>query len=603
MSLHPDCLAELNLLHAPFDALPSEDFVYSDELIEELVNGATAAIAGSGAILLITGEPGSGRSMQLMRLLGALPENYELIAFRARMNTRFEAVDFTIRNHLRAGGHDDPDRPLSDLMGERIRAGFDPVIAVDDAHLLGMDIINILLRMRGEILGIEGRAPRLVLVGDQVLLRRRLQLRPADEHQIARFTLRPFNLEQTAAYLRHRLRAAGLADPGDILTEEVMAELQAESRGLPGALNDQANRWLERLCRERMGTGEDGPPEPERPAVPAAQAAQAAQAARRSPALGVTGDPPDEPPEDLTPFARREPYASITEDVLRAAEDDGDRIARSRAKVRLEDEETPVPFWNRTWFVPAVATLVAFLIIAPFARHLFERPAEPPAATVQLPIPAVPEPAPEAAAEPAWGDDPSLTELAFDDRTPAEVPLPDPAPMPLPDPAPSPAPGSPPAPEAVPQPEVLPTPVPAPDPALRPEARPAPAPSPTRPTPAPTTEPTAPATPTPAAPAGPPSVDLAGDRNWLARQDPAHFTIQLIAAPDLAGAQRFVETHQLSGIRYIQTRSGGRDFVVALAGSFPSRPAAEAALGSLPSAVRSERPWIRSLGSVRDIQR
>lgn len=583
MSLHPDCLAELNLMHPPFDALPSEDFIYSDDLIEELIAGATQAIAGSGAILLITGESGSGRSMQLMRLLGSLPENYELIAFRARMNTRFEAVDFTIRNHLRAGGHDDPDRPLSDLMGERIRAGFDPVIAVDDAHLLGMDIINILLRMRGEILGIEGRAPRLVLVGDQVLLRRRLQLRPSDEHQIARFTLRPFSLEQTAAYLQHRLCAAGLADPGDILTENVIADLQAESRGLPGALNDQANRWLEQLCRERLGTAEDAEPEPEKEPVPLAQAS------RRVPALGVTGDPPDEPPEDLTPFARREPHTGITEGLLRAAEDDRDRVSRSRVQTSLEEEEIRIPFWNRTWFVPAVATLVAFLIIAPFARHLFERPTEAPTTTVQLPIPVMPEPTPEATPEPAWGDDPAVTELAFDDRALAEIPLPDPAPTPMPEPEPSPTP------EPSPDPEAPPQPPPAPAPAPRSEARPAPAP-----TPAPAQQPLQPA-PTPAA--SPPSVDLAADRNWLTRQDAGHFTIQLIAAPDLAGAQRFVDTHQLSGIRFIQTRSGGRDFVVALAGSFATRSAAEAALGSLPPAVRSERPWIRSMGSVQDIQR
>jgi len=73
MSLHPDCLAELKLTHAPFDSLPSEDFIYSDSVIEDMVIAASQAIDSSGAILLITGELGSGRSMQLMRLLGSLP--------------------------------------------------------------------------------------------------------------------------------------------------------------------------------------------------------------------------------------------------------------------------------------------------------------------------------------------------------------------------------------------------------------------------------------------------------------------------------------------------------------------------------------------------
>jgi DamX protein len=262
MSLHPDCLAELKLRYAPFDSLPSEDFVYSDEHLEDLIAAAGAAMAIPGAILMLTGEDGSGRSMQLMRLLASLPDHYELIAFRARLNTQFEAVDFTIRNHLRAGGHDDPDRPLSDLLASRIRAGFDPVIAVDDAHLLGMDLINILLRIRSDILSAEGRAPRLILAGDSVLLRRRLQLRASDEEQIARFTLRPFSLEQSEAYLRHRLRAAGMANVSGILTEDVVADLQAESKGLPEGLNIYANEWLERLCRTRMAKGAGTTPHP-----------------------------------------------------------------------------------------------------------------------------------------------------------------------------------------------------------------------------------------------------------------------------------------------------------------------------------------------------
>ena len=578
MSLHPDCLAELKLQHAPFDSLPSEDFIYSDSVIEDMVVAASQAIDSTGAILLITGELGSGRSMQLMRLLGSLPENFELIAFRARMNTRFEAVDYTIRSHLQAGGHDDPDRALSDLMSERIREGYDPVIAVDDAHLLGMDIINILLRMRGEILGAEGRAPRLVLVGDQVLLRRRLQLRPSDEHQVSRFTMRPFSLEQTAAYLTHRLRAAGMTDPGEILTEDAIADLQAFSKGLPGALNEQANQWLERLCRARRGEANEPETERESPREDRTPAY-----ARGMPALGVTGDPPDEPPEDLTPFTRRDPWvASGDAEQLRAQEDDRDPADPQRRERERESDDAPVPFWSRNWFVPAVAALVAFLIVAPFARHLFERPEAPPTTTVQLPLPVIPEPAPEPA--PVWPDDADLTELPFDDRLPAEMPSP--------------------APPATADPATPAVPQPAPEPQL-PEPAPAPAPEP-RPEPPPAAEPSPPVAPPPAvapAPAAPAVTDLTGDRNWLARQNRDHLTIQLIAAADLAAAQRYVEQHQLSGIRYIQTRLNERDFVVALAGSFTNRAAAEQALRNLPAAVRADQPWIRSLGSVQDIQR
>ena len=594
MSLHPDCLAELKLRYAPFDSLPTEDFVYTDDQLEALITSAGEAIEAPGAILMLTGEDGSGRSMQLMRLLGSLPDHYELIAFRARLNTQFEAVDFTIRNHLRAGGHDDPDRSLGDLLAGRIRAGFDPVIAVDDAHLLGMDLINILLRIRSEILSAEGRAPRLILAGDPVLLRRRLQLRSSDEQQTARFTLRPFSLEQTEAYLRQRLRAAGMPDHGALLTEDVIADLQAESKGLPDGLNIYANEWLERLCRARMGKSA------------AAGSAAGAQSNvgegttwQTSPtALGVTGDPPEEMALDSTPSHeepddqsdRRHEEMDLAD--LRADDEDRNPQPQQGAPER-EQEGSPVPFWSRTWFVPAVAALVAFLILAPFARHLFDRPPTPPASTVELPLPVVPAPAPAPVEpEPAWEDplaiapgpdyDPRVVEVPFDDRPPTEMPPPDEPPAP-------------------------PTPEPQPEPRPEPPAEPAPPPAPVEPPPAPAQPPPAPVQP-PAAPAQPPAAAptagaLAEDRAWLGRQDRDHFTIQLIAAQNAAAARSFVERHGLTGIRLIPTQSGGRDFVVALAGSFASRPAAEQALANLPGEVRAGQPWIRSIGSVQDIQR
>jgi DamX protein len=517
------------------------------------------------------------------------------------LNTEFEAVEFTIRNPMSAGGHDVPDLPLGDLLAGRIRAGFDPVIAVDDAHLLGMDLINILLRIRSDILSAEGRAPRLILAGDPVLLRRRLQLRSSDEQQTARFTLRPFSLEQTEAYLRHRLRAAGMPNHGALLTEDVIADLQAESKGLPDGLNIYANEWLERLCRARMGKSA------------AAGSASGAQSNvgegttwQTSPtALGVTGDPPEEMPLDSTPSheAPDDPHDQQHEelDLAELRADDEDRGPEpQQGEPEREPQASPIPFWSRTWFVPVVAALVAFLILAPFARHLFDRPPTPPASTVELPLPMAPAPAPEPVEpEPAWEDplaitpgpedDPRVVEVPFDDRPPAEMPPPDEPPAP-------------------------PTPAPQPEPRPEPPAEPAPPPAPVEPPTAPVQPPTAPVQPPaapvqpPAAPVQPPAAPptagtLAADRAWLGRQDRGHFTIQLIAAQNAATARSVVERHGLTGIRLIPTHSGGRDFVVALAGSFTSRSAAEQALANLPEEVRAGQPWIRSIGSVQDIQR
>jgi len=76
-----------------------------------------------------------------------------------------------------------------------------------------------------------------------------------------------------------------------------------------------------------------------------------------------------------------------------------------------------------------------------------------------------------------------------------------------------------------------------------------------------------------------------------------------VAASDLATARNFVQQHGLSAIRYVPIRSQDRDLIVALAGSFPDREAAERALSGLPAAARADRPWIRTMGSVQQILR
>ena len=88
---------------------------------------------------------------------------------------------------------------------------------------------------------------------------------------------------------------------------------------------------------------------------------------------------------------------------------------------------------------------------------------------------------------------------------------------------------------------------------------------------------------------------MAEDLDWLMRQEPARFTIQLVAARDLAKSKEVLSVHALDGIHYVKTRS----YVVALFGSFPNHAVAASALTDLPQALRESGPWIRTIGSVR----
>ncbi|WP_018140155.1 AAA family ATPase [Thioalkalivibrio sp. ALJ7] len=613
MALSEQCLEQLGLHTPPFDEAPDETFVYSDPLLDGLLESARAALNEPGAVVLMTGENGSGRSLQLMRLLAMLPEPFDLIAFRARINTQFESVDNTIRNYLRSKNADDPDRALTELLADRVTDGADPVIAMDDAHLVGTDIVNNLMRMRSEVLAKHGRAPRIVLVGSTGLLRRRLYLPdPSDEDQVTRISLRAFNLEQTAAYLRHRLQAAGLADPDRLLDTDAVHHLQTTSQGLPGNLNREANSFLERQCRSERRAGAAAASSAA-PGVAAGAAAEADSA--ESEPLAGDDTPSNLDQESVEPsfVATRDDETTTAEPGLHASREPDDTeftpAAEALAGSAVQDTpETPaspdgfepdsgipappapenVAFWNQRWFVPAVAITVALGIAAPVAWQLLEsEPTTADGEIIELPLP-----------------EPRMTESEQDEtpEPPAddEVVVADPLDLPPPAEAEAEA-------ESQIEPEAPAEPAEA-EPATEPDPEPAPTPEP-EPAPEPEPEPESEPAPEP----DPASDDLAeddvdatrlrDDRSWLNDQDGSGATIQLLAAQDMAAARAYADRHELGGIRYIPTRVNDREFVVILAGVFPDRAAAERAVEDLPEAVRRDEPWIRSIGSVQNVVR
>ncbi|WP_242523483.1 AAA family ATPase [Thiocystis minor] len=613
MSFPPDCLARLKLRQPPFDAVPSEEFLYSDPLLESLIETAARALIAPGAIVILAGANGSGRSIQLMRLLGALGDNFEFIAFRGRAGIPFAAVDATIRGHLRAIGLDHPARSVKDLLAERSRAGVALVLAIDDAHLIGMEIVERLLRIRSEILELNGRGLRLILVGDPSLNRGRLPLGdPADENQVVRLNLRPLNLEQAGAYLRHRLRVAGIEDPETFLTSGDIAVLQTSSKGIPALLNANANAWLARRCRSVNGfkqaiAGKLG--HLAGPSGTAAARVEPSGAREAKDAAAGQSEPASMNPEgildlydedervtpmdtELSRFLVHEDAREETADFEQVLRQIRSHTLRSESQPTEARQPTPergpgssggkaaVPYWSQRWFLPAILGSVVISILVPVVLQLED-------SSLRLPMETPGQAGSVAAVERASGD---VSGSAIDaDQARPLTPVTDAPTM-----APVAAVNAPAA-ESTAGEVVTPSPAPASAPV---DARPNLSRPPER-TPASEPEPSPLFQPMPTPRSADPEAEVEADQEWLLRQDRGRFTIQLVAARSLAVAQGFIAPHDLEGIHFIQTRS----FAIALAGSYPNRAEAENALPELPAGVRANGPWIRTIGSVLDSQR
>jgi DamX protein len=92
---------------------------------------------------------------------------------------------------------------------------------------------------------------------------------------------------------------------------------------------------------------------------------------------------------------------------------------------------------------------------------------------------------------------------------------------------------------------------------------------------------------------------IAHDLDWLRKQEPANFVIQLVGTRSAAAASKFVDEHKLrSEGAWFLTSHENKPWYVVVYGMYPDNASARVAIKTLPEALRAGSPWPRSVASV-----
>ena len=88
--------------------------------------------------------------------------------------------------------------------------------------------------------------------------------------------------------------------------------------------------------------------------------------------------------------------------------------------------------------------------------------------------------------------------------------------------------------------------------------------------------------------------------SWLLTQSEASFSLQLLGSRSAESIAGYIQQHSLDTDKSAVYKGlyRGTEWYVLLYGIYPSRQAALDARVTLPAAVRSDKPWARSLKSV-----
>jgi general secretion pathway protein A len=233
---------------------------------------------GAG-FLLLSGEIGAGKTTVCRHFLRELPPTVD-VAFI--VNPRLDARSLLIRicEDLRIPVPPDAVDLIDLIHGHLLLAhaeGRRTLIVVDEAQALSNDVLEQLRLLTN--LDATGSKLQVFLIGQPELrtLLRDPVLAPVAQRIVGRFHLSPLEEAQTATYLAHRLRVAGLSGPLPF-DEPALRAIHRLARGIPRSINvlcDQAlvaadadstwainEKMIERIAGEVFDNEADDEPRP-----------------------------------------------------------------------------------------------------------------------------------------------------------------------------------------------------------------------------------------------------------------------------------------------------------------------------------------------------
>ena len=237
-------LEHFGLRERPFSNAADLRFVYLGPHHEQALAHLLKGLAAPGGIVLLTGDSGLGKTTTCRVLLSRLPERVDVVPILNPSLTPVELLTFACAElGLRCNPDGADPAVLCDALRAKLAARLGArrtVLIVDDAQGLGPDVMDQLSALSS--MEIDGRKLlEIVLIGEPELIDLVGRASGPAPSQSTGYYLLPFGEQETGAYVRHRLAAAGA---GNLFDDEALRDLHRLSAGVPRLINVICDRAL-----------------------------------------------------------------------------------------------------------------------------------------------------------------------------------------------------------------------------------------------------------------------------------------------------------------------------------------------------------------------
>jgi general secretion pathway protein A len=234
----------------PFSIAVNPRYLFMSARHRDALAHLIYGVGVGGGFILLTGEVGTGKTTINRCLLEQLPENTDIALI---LNPALNATELlaTVCDEFSIGYPDGKQslKVLTDKLHQFLlnnhAEGRNTVLLIDEAQHLQFDVLE-QIRLLTNLETNTKKLLQIILVGQPELrtLLNKPELRQLAQRITARYQLKPLNLEETHAYIRHRLQIAGLPANQELFPKSIVKGIHKITRGVPRIINVLCDRML-----------------------------------------------------------------------------------------------------------------------------------------------------------------------------------------------------------------------------------------------------------------------------------------------------------------------------------------------------------------------
>ncbi|MBI3756381.1 MAG: AAA family ATPase [Deltaproteobacteria bacterium] len=232
----------------PFRLTPDPNYLFLSTNHQEALGHLLFGVKEGSGVVVITGEIGAGKTTLLRTLVRNLDDN-TIIAYI--FNPALSAIELlqTINTELGLPSSSTSKKELIDELNRFLltqqAAGRRVVVIIDEAQDLEPSVLE-QLRLLSNLETERDKLLEIMLVGQPELrdILARPELAQLDQRVTLRWHLGPLNRDETATYVRHRIRVAADGREPVQFTASALAAVYRLSGGIPRLINVLCHRAL-----------------------------------------------------------------------------------------------------------------------------------------------------------------------------------------------------------------------------------------------------------------------------------------------------------------------------------------------------------------------